>query len=126
MRSVIFSILGALLILFGVVGIIIAVIIFKSGDVQSPFLLPVVSGSLIIMGILTLRAIKISYPVHVPLAIGVVLVFFGLMMAAMGFDDLIGGQGENLTVSFIVAGICLVVGLALIRAGRARGHRKLR
>ncbi len=126
MRSVIFSILGIILILAGAVGVIIEVLRFRSGNFQNPVFGPVISGSLLIMGILMLRAIKIGYPVHVPLAIGVLLVFFGLVMAALGFDDLSADQREYLTVSFIVAGVFLVLGLALIRVGRARGQRPLR
>lgn len=122
MKLALFRIIAVILILFGILGIFVEVYKIRTGDMENPVLGPVVSISLIVIGILILRAIATKYQVSWPLAIGVGLTFLGVAMLAMAIDGLIGEVGENIAVEFILAAIFLLAGIKLIQSGRQRTY----
>ena len=117
MRAFLLYLFGAVFFLAGLAGFIYSIDLNTSGDPQNPILGPVASASLLVIGMLMVRAAKIRYPVGLRLIIGTVLTFLGVIMAATGIEEVLAGQTQDVLIVFVLAALFLVGGILLIRWG---------
>lgn len=115
MRALLFRIVGAILLLFGAVGVAVFAEEMLVADPDNPAVTVTVAVELLVLGILCLVAARGRHRLTWSAFIGVALGFLGVAMVGMGFDELLSGLAKNSAVTFVLAVLFIAAGVTLVK-----------
>lgn len=115
MRALLFRIVGAILLVFGAVGIAVFAEEMLAGTPENPVVTVTLAVELLVLGILCFVVARKGYRLTWSGFIGVVLGFLGVSMVGMGFDELLLGLGQNAAVTFVLAVLFIAAGATLVK-----------
>ena len=116
-------VLGFTFVLLGLTGYSVVVEEFISNEPRNPILGPLASGMLTAVGVLIFIAARTRYRLTFSIVTGACLLFLGLIMIAMGLEEMIAGHFFKLTIYFIVAATSLFSGIWSMRRSHQGCHK---
>lgn len=114
MRRLLFWVFGVALLVFGAIGIRVFVEDVRSGEPEAAVRNIVVAVFLLVLGVLCLVAARRWHQLRRGVFFGVLLVFFGMTIAALGVDDLLSGGTQDAASTWVLAGVFAAGGILLI------------